>query len=245
MLYRTTTTVPTHLPHQHHSSSLSLFRNHTSCQQQQRRLFISDRQQYPRHRPRRSPQQIEVLRLYRECLKKAEKFQWTDENGVLWSDILRLSVREEFDTAKDENDPAVISRLILNGREAIDNVMNQFALRRAALNQQINDEVQRSRTDHPSPSYSSNYPQNYHYQNPYQHQHVTPSSPPQASHYVLPEHLRRKAEQKRKEPLNEDSEDGKEFGFDMQGNTKPIREDVPLFTTSNLGQSSRKNSNDK
>jgi hypothetical protein len=43
---------------------------------------------------------IEVIRLYRDVYKYAAKFDWYNEKGEHWKDIIRKSARREFDISK-------------------------------------------------------------------------------------------------------------------------------------------------
>lgn len=58
----------------------------------------------------------EALRLYREILKFSNEFDWNNERGQQWKNVLRLSARKEFDLAKDEKDPFYILKMIVTSR---------------------------------------------------------------------------------------------------------------------------------
>src|SRR5690606_4537393 len=94
----------------------------------------------------------EALRLYREILKTANKYlHYPDEKGRLWyafgicekfseifffvfflllqfadlenrNEVIRESTRKEFELAKFEKDPHIIAKLLLVGRQSLDNV---------------------------------------------------------------------------------------------------------------------------
>lgn len=69
-------------------------------------------------RQKRLPNQ-EVIRLYREVYKYAGKFQWRNEKGELWQDIIRRSARKEFDLSKSETDPFLIMKMMVTTRECM------------------------------------------------------------------------------------------------------------------------------
>lgn len=68
----------------------------------------------------------EALSLYREILRTAKHFHWCDENGVPWNKRLREEARKEFVAAKDEIDPLVLARLLVTGRDCVQQVQNRF-----------------------------------------------------------------------------------------------------------------------
>ncbi|KAG0613729.1 hypothetical protein M758_6G125800 [Ceratodon purpureus] len=53
----------------------------------------------------------EALALYREILRTTRLFTWTNEQGVPWRDLLRESTRLEYEQARYETDPEVVSFL--------------------------------------------------------------------------------------------------------------------------------------
>ncbi|XP_010247976.1 PREDICTED: uncharacterized protein LOC104590903 [Nelumbo nucifera] len=61
----------------------------------------------------------EALSLYRDILRATRFFVWPDSRGVLWRDILRENARQEFEEARLERDPEVITRLLIGGRDAV------------------------------------------------------------------------------------------------------------------------------
>ncbi|KAL9445796.1 hypothetical protein AB3S75_013644 [Citrus x aurantiifolia] len=52
---------------------------------------------------------------------------WPDERGVLWRDILRESVRKEFEEARFEKDPEIVTRLLIGGRDAVQSALEKLA----------------------------------------------------------------------------------------------------------------------
>lgn len=71
----------------------------------------------------------EALALYRDILRASRLFLWPNEQGVLWRDVLRSSTRKEFEEARFEQDPEIIARLLVGGRDAlqqaVDNAIKQ------------------------------------------------------------------------------------------------------------------------
>ncbi|KAG7350998.1 complex 1 LYR family protein [Nitzschia inconspicua] len=68
----------------------------------------------------------EALSLYREILRTAKHFHWCDERGVPWNQRLKKEARKEFEAAKDETDPLVLARLLVTGRDCVQQVQQKF-----------------------------------------------------------------------------------------------------------------------
>ena len=68
----------------------------------------------------------EALSLYREIMRITALFDWPNERGELWRDVLRTSARQEFEEARYEQDPEVINRLLVVGRDAVGRVSERF-----------------------------------------------------------------------------------------------------------------------
>jgi hypothetical protein len=68
----------------------------------------------------------EVLNLYRDVLRTARSFYWSNDKGVPWYRVLRESARKEFEEARNEKDPVIIMRKILIGRQCIDETKRRF-----------------------------------------------------------------------------------------------------------------------
>lgn len=68
----------------------------------------------------------EALSLYREIVRITALFDWPNEQGIPWRDILRESARKEFEEARYESDPEVINRLLVVGRDAVHQVAEKF-----------------------------------------------------------------------------------------------------------------------
>ncbi|CAJ2675806.1 hypothetical protein L195_g056992 [Trifolium pratense] len=69
----------------------------------------------------------EALSLYRDILRASRFFTWSDSKGVLWRDLLRDSARKEFELARFETDPEIVTRLLIGGREAVHNAIDKLA----------------------------------------------------------------------------------------------------------------------
>ncbi|XP_047953109.1 uncharacterized protein LOC125209764 [Salvia hispanica] len=61
----------------------------------------------------------EALSLYRDIIRATRFFMWPDSRGVLWRDVLRENARKEFEAARFEKDPEVVTRLLIGGRDAV------------------------------------------------------------------------------------------------------------------------------
>ncbi|GAQ81953.1 hypothetical protein KFL_000960040 [Klebsormidium nitens] len=68
----------------------------------------------------------EALSLYRSILRGSRFFVWTNKNGVLWKDMIQQSARSEFEAARHETDPEVVTRLIIGGRDAVEKALEKF-----------------------------------------------------------------------------------------------------------------------
>ena len=68
----------------------------------------------------------EAIQLYRDILRACRGFHWCDEEGVPWSEKLRKSARKEFEEARHERDPLIQARLLVVGRQCLDNTMKKI-----------------------------------------------------------------------------------------------------------------------
>jgi hypothetical protein len=75
----------------------------------------------------------EALRLYRDLLKICKRFTWTNNDGILWSKVLKESVQTEFRQSKYEMEPEMILRMIFTGREALKRTEESLELKRLKL----------------------------------------------------------------------------------------------------------------
>ncbi|XP_017232351.1 uncharacterized protein LOC108206532 isoform X2 [Daucus carota subsp. sativus] len=77
-------------------------------------------------RQRLSSTRREALSLYRDIIRATRFFMWPDARGVLWRDILRENARKEFEDAKFEKDPEIITKLLIGGREAVESAIDKL-----------------------------------------------------------------------------------------------------------------------
>ena len=68
----------------------------------------------------------EVLSLYRDCLRMARCFYWTDDKGQEWSELLKKSARDEFEQARYEKDPLIVTQLLVVGRDSLSQLQRRF-----------------------------------------------------------------------------------------------------------------------
>lgn len=92
-------------------------------------------------RPKLLTARREALALYREVLRTSNLFVWRDEKGQAWRDRIRASARAEFEAARGETDPELVTRMIVTARDALHRAVDQFRERRAAI---IEDEARRA-----------------------------------------------------------------------------------------------------
>ncbi|KAL9225747.1 hypothetical protein vseg_001637 [Gypsophila vaccaria] len=79
------------------------------------------------NRQRLTSTRREALCLYRDIFRATRFFMWPDSRGVLWRDILRENTRKEFEEARFEKDPEVITRLLIGGRDAVQAAIDKLA----------------------------------------------------------------------------------------------------------------------
>ncbi|KVH88716.1 Complex 1 LYR protein, partial [Cynara cardunculus var. scolymus] len=68
----------------------------------------------------------EVLGLYRDIIRATRFFMWPDSHGVLWRDVLRANARKEFEEARFEKDPEIITRLLIGGHDAVQGALDKL-----------------------------------------------------------------------------------------------------------------------
>ncbi|KAI5066501.1 hypothetical protein GOP47_0019125 [Adiantum capillus-veneris] len=83
----------------------------------------------------------ESLALYRDIFRATRLFLWPNEQGILWRDVLRSSTRKEFEEARFEQDPEIIARLLVGGRDALQQAVEN-AIKRAQKKAPNNDPPQ-------------------------------------------------------------------------------------------------------
>ncbi|KAG4955237.1 hypothetical protein JHK87_040831 [Glycine soja] len=69
----------------------------------------------------------EALSLYRDILRATRFFVWPDSRGVLWRHVLRDNARTEFEHARFETDPEIVTRLLIGGRQALHSAIDKLA----------------------------------------------------------------------------------------------------------------------
>ena len=69
----------------------------------------------------------ESIRLYRDILRATKAYNWPDEKGVPWSEVLRQNARKEFEAARVERDPAMVAKLLFSGRSYLNQAQEKFA----------------------------------------------------------------------------------------------------------------------
>lgn len=75
----------------------------------------------------------EALALYREIWRLTALFDWPDDKGRLWRDLLRGSARQEFEAARFEDDPEIVNRLLVVGRDSVHHVAEKFLAKRQRM----------------------------------------------------------------------------------------------------------------
>ncbi|XWS24539.1 hypothetical protein CRYUN_Cryun28dG0111500 [Craigia yunnanensis] len=80
---------------------------------------VDDEEEELLTRQRLTSTRREVLSLYRDILWATRFFMWPDSRGVLWRDLLRENARKEFEEARFEKDPEMVTRLLIGGRDAV------------------------------------------------------------------------------------------------------------------------------
>jgi hypothetical protein len=68
----------------------------------------------------------EARSLYRDILRATRFFAWPDSRGVLWRDVLRENARKEFEEARFETDPEIVTRLLIGGRDAVQSALDKL-----------------------------------------------------------------------------------------------------------------------
>lgn len=85
---------------------------------------------------------FESLKLYRDILRATRLFTWTNEQGVPWRIILCQNARKEFEQARLEKDPLVITRMLFVGRDCLNQTTDKYAKAANA----IKDNIDKTRT---------------------------------------------------------------------------------------------------
>ncbi|BDA41239.1 hypothetical protein COCOBI_02-0190 [Coccomyxa sp. Obi] len=75
----------------------------------------------------------EALALYRDIWRYSRLFVWHDDRGELWRDSIRDSARKEFELARHLTDPEVVTRLLLTGRDCLQQTVDKFMKKRQGI----------------------------------------------------------------------------------------------------------------
>ena len=84
---------------------------------------------------------FESLKLYRDILRASRMFTWKSQTGEMWSEVLKKNARHEFEQARYERDPLVVARLLVVGRDCLNQTKEKFL----AAAQAVNDNIDRTR----------------------------------------------------------------------------------------------------
>ncbi len=68
----------------------------------------------------------EALKLYRDILRASKYFTWTNPAGEPWSAVLKANARKEFEQAKFERDPLIVTRLLFVGRDCLNQSTDKY-----------------------------------------------------------------------------------------------------------------------
>ncbi|CAG7904726.1 unnamed protein product [Brassica rapa] len=89
--------------------------------------LINDDEAEYLNRRRLTSTRREALSLYRDILRATRFYTWTDSRGVLWRDVLRENARKEFEAARFETDPEIVTRLLIGGSDAVSSALDKLA----------------------------------------------------------------------------------------------------------------------
>ncbi|CAA0831081.1 LYR family of Fe/S cluster biogenesis protein [Striga hermonthica] len=103
---------------------------------------LNDEESELLNRQRLTSTRREALSLYRDIIRATRFFIWPDSKGVLWRDVLRENARKEFEQARFEKDPEVVTRLIIGGQEAVQAAIDKLVEKQK---QQVEKERNESR----------------------------------------------------------------------------------------------------
>jgi hypothetical protein len=98
----------------------------------------------------------EALSLYREILRTAKHFHWADHSGQPWNKKLKAQARKEFEESRRETDPLIIARMIVAGRDCVQQVQNKFNEATKAAWTRIEKDSSRSSSDVNDNAYPEN-----------------------------------------------------------------------------------------
>ncbi|KAJ8598180.1 hypothetical protein CTAYLR_007375 [Chrysophaeum taylorii] len=88
------------------------------------------------------PPNREAIHLYRDILRASRLFHWCNEQGEPWNAVLRRNARKEFEEARYERDPLIVAKMLVVGRQCLDESMRKFD----ATQRKITERVESTRT---------------------------------------------------------------------------------------------------
>jgi hypothetical protein len=91
--------------------------------------------------PTRGVANKETLHLYREILRACRLFTWRNNDGQLWSDILRFNARKEIEQNRNEPNAEQVARLILVGRDCLNKTKEKFL----EAQKKLHNDIERTR----------------------------------------------------------------------------------------------------
>ena len=71
---------------------------------------------------------LESIKLYRDILRASRKFIWTNPQGELWSSIIKINARKEFEQARFERDTLIVARLLFVGRDCLNTTLEKLSV---------------------------------------------------------------------------------------------------------------------
>lgn len=84
----------------------------------------------------------EAIALYREIIRATRLFHWCNDKGEPWGRILRESSRKEFEQARHETDPLIVARLLVVGRQCLNDTIRGVE----QADKRIADRIKETRT---------------------------------------------------------------------------------------------------
>lgn len=85
----------------------------------------------------------EALSLYREILRTCRAFHHADEHGEPWNVRLKREARKEFEASRLETDPLIIARMLVSGRDCVQQIQAKFNAADRKLWERIENDRQR------------------------------------------------------------------------------------------------------
>jgi len=68
----------------------------------------------------------EAIKLYRDILRAVKNFDFPDEKGRPWKELIQESARREFEQSRYETNPEIIARMLITGRDCLDKVKEKM-----------------------------------------------------------------------------------------------------------------------